>query len=361
MIVFARFYGSVREAIRSPAVPLERAISVFILGFAFQSLVASSAWAADKVALTLASNVEGRTGPIMLAIDRGYFTAEGIDFSFSPGTGGSADTVNRVARGTFQFGIGDAASLIKFNVVNPRSKVKAVFNFYMADLAIVTMKSSGIKAPADLKGRILGAPTGDTAYRMFPAFTAATGVAKEDVRWEHMAMSVREVMLLQGKVDAITGTAISAYFGLKSAGAAESDIVFLRYKDYGINIIGNALMTTEVLTKERPELVSRVVRAISRGWMDSVKDPYASVDAALKREPLLKRDIELAKLKDAIRNFVSHADAQTLGVGSYSDDTLKFSVDVISRSEGISAPVLPSDIADMSFLPPVAERTAPKL
>ena len=329
-----------------------------LLGAGVFGLAAGPAAALEKISFSLASTIDGRSGPILLAYDRGYFKDAGIDLDIVPGNG-SANVVNRLASGTFQIGSGDIASVIKFDIQNPDKRVKAIFNEKLADLVIVALKGHGIAAPNDLKGRTIGAPTGDTAYKMFGAFSAATGVMADDVKWDHMDMTIREAMLVQGKVDAITASYASAFFNLKALGIADSDMVFLRYSKYGVNIVGNGWMANESFLKEHPDTVRKMVAAFVHGWRDSIADPNAAIDSVFKREPLLKRELEVPKLKDAAVALTDQPDAKATGIGSYSDATIKYTIGVLAAADKINPDIGFSDIVDLSFLPPLAERTIP--
>jgi hypothetical protein len=78
-----------------------------------------------------------------------------------------------------------------------------------------------------------------------------------------------------------------------------------------------------------------------------------------KREPLLKRELEVPKLKDAAVALTDQPDARASGVGSYSEGTIKYTVGVLATAEKIDPKIGFSDVVDMSFLPPLAERTIP--
>ena len=222
------------------------------------------------------------------------------------------------------------------------------------------MKGRGITKPADLKSRIVGAPLGDATYKLFPAFSAATGVSESDIKWEHMSPTVREAMLIQGKVDAITANESTAYFALKSAGVKDEDIIFIRYSDFAPKLMGTGIMASEAFIKAKPDFVRTIVSGVNRGWTDSIADPKAAIDALAKREPLLKRDIELGRLQYFIRGMTSRADAQAEGLGFYSAATAEYNIDLISSLEKLQMKLAPSDLIDMSFLPPRSERGIPK-
>ena len=332
-------------------------LAVALASAAF-ALIIPPAAALERIPFTLPWVIGGTHGPLFLAMDRGYFAAEGLELAVVPGDG-SANVVNRLAGGAYQIGVGDIASLIKFNTLNPDRRVKAIFNQYPADLAIVSLKGRGIAKPTDLKGKTVGAPTGDTAYKMFPAFGAANGVSSSEIKWEHMSITLREPMLIQGKVDAITANESTAYFAMKGAGIADAEMVFIRYPEHGINLIGAGMMANKSYLKSKPDVVRKILKAFSHGWEDAFVDPQAALNAALRRDPLLKPDIEMGRLKYAMRGMVGQSDTAKVGIGAYTDETVAASIDIIVASEKLTSKIAPGDVADMSFLPAIAERKPP--
>ena len=315
-------------------------------------------YAQEKLPFTLNWKFGGIHGAVFLAVDRGYFAQEGIDPSIVAGDG-SANVVNRLASGAYQIGIGDIASVVRFNTLNPDKRVKAVYNITPADLAIVTLAGRGISKPADLKGKLIGAPVGDTAYKMFAAFSAATGISSSDLKWEHMAPNIREGMLMQGKVDAVTANEGTALFNLKGAGIKESDIVFIRYNEHGVNIINIGVMVNESYLKEKPDMVRKVLRAINRGHVDTLKEPAAAIDALVKRDPLLKRNIEIERLAYGTSRMVDQPDVKAGGLGFYSNETIAQSIKIIASAEQLTTDLKSSDLIDMSFLPDAKDRVVP--
>src|SRR2546423_15464485 len=67
---------------------------------------------------------EGPAAPFVVAIDKGYFKAEGLDVTIDTASG-SLEPINRVASGTYDMGFGDINSLIKFRDANPNTPIKA--------------------------------------------------------------------------------------------------------------------------------------------------------------------------------------------------------------------------------------------
>src|SRR5262249_26017473 len=128
------------------------------------------ALAQTTVKFSLDWKYEGTQAPFLLALDKGYFKAEGLDVTIDT-SGGSVEPINRLASRTYDMAFADINSLIKFRDQNPQTPLKAVFMVYSnPPFAIVTRKTRGITAPKDLEGKKLGAPTADGAYAQWPIF-----------------------------------------------------------------------------------------------------------------------------------------------------------------------------------------------
>src|SRR5215208_8216791 len=130
----------------------------------FVAMLVSGAALAQKeipVRFALDWRFEGPAAPFFVAIDKGYYKAEGLNVTIDPGAG-SVEGINRVASGAYEVGFADINSLVKYRD-NPRNlPVKMVMMVYDTPaFSIITLKKSGITKPKDLEGRVLGAPAGD--------------------------------------------------------------------------------------------------------------------------------------------------------------------------------------------------------
>ena len=176
------------------------------------------ATAQTAIKFSLDFKFEGPAAPFLVAIDKGYFKAEGLDVTIDTAAG-SLEPINRVASGTYDMGFGDINSLIKFRDANPATPIKAVFMVYNKPaFSIVSRKSRGVEKPKDLEGKVLGAPAPDGAYAQWKIFVQANGIDASKVKIENVGFPVREPMLQNGQVDAITGFSFSSFINLKSMG-----------------------------------------------------------------------------------------------------------------------------------------------
>jgi NitT/TauT family transport system substrate-binding protein len=323
------------------------------------ALISGSALAQTPIKFSLDWKFEGPAAPFTVAMDKRYFKAEGLDVTIDT-AGGSVEPINRVASGTYDMGIADINSLIKFRDANPAIQIKAVFMFYNKPaFSIVSLKSRGVTKPKDLEGKKLGAPAPDGAYAQWKIFTQANGVDVSKVTIENVGFPVREPMLAAGQVDAITGFSFSSYINLKVRGVPTDDIVVMLMADYGVNLYGNAVMVNPKFAAEKPEAVKGFLKALLKGMKDTVKDPADSVDSVIKRNDVAKKDVELERLRMAIKDNVLTPEVMANGYGGVDMARLDKSIDQIAITyEFKSGKPKGSDIFDVSFLPLTAERKA---
>ena len=212
-------------------------------------LIPAAASAQTAVKFALDWKFEGPSAPYFVAIDKGYYKAEGLDVTIDSGPGSVAG-IARVAAGTYPLGFFDINSLVKFRDENPAQAVKAVMMVYdRPPFSIVSIKKSGIAGPKDLEGKILGAPAPDGAYAQWKAFVKVNGIDAGKVKIENIGFPVREPMLAQGKVDEVTGFSFSSFFNLRANNVKSEDIAVMLMADHGLVLYGNAIMVNPDFAK----------------------------------------------------------------------------------------------------------------
>ena len=315
------------------------------------ALLSTSAYAQTAIKFALDWRFEGPAAPYFVAIDKGYYKAEGLDVSIDPGAG-SVEPINRVASGAYQVAFADINSLIKYRDNPANAPIKAVMMGYDTPaFAIITLKKTGISKPKDLEGRVLGAPAPDGAYAQWPIFVDANKIDASKVKIENLGFPVREPMLAQGKVDAITGFWFSSYMNLKANGVAGDDIVVMLMRDFGLDLYGNVIIANPEFAKSNPKAVAGFIRATLKGIQDTIASPDTAIDSLMKRNQIAKRDVELERLKLAIsRNFVT-PDVKKNGLGGVDMARLSRSIDQIGLTFKYTNKPKADDIFTAEFLP----------
>ncbi|MCB2115777.1 MAG: ABC transporter substrate-binding protein [Rhodobacteraceae bacterium] len=243
---------------------------------------------------------EGPSAPYFAAIDNGHFAAEGLSVDITEGAG-SLDAIPKVATGAFPVGFADINSLMRFLDQNPGAPVTAVMMIYdKPPFAMVGRKSLGIEGPKDIEGKVLGAPPPDGAWAQFPIFAAENGIDMAKVTVEPVGFPVREPMLAEGKVAAVTGFSFSSTLNLKRLGVPADDISVVLMADHGVALYGNAVIVNTDFAKANPEAVTGFLKAVGAGWKDAVADPAKAIESLLKRNPAADAALETERLQMAI-------------------------------------------------------------
>jgi NitT/TauT family transport system substrate-binding protein len=216
-----------------------------------------------------------------------------------------------------------------------------------------------VTQPKDLEGKILGAPAADGAFAQWKIFVQANNIDASKVKIENVGFPVREPMLQNGQVDAITGFSFSSFINLKTMGVPTDDIVVLLMADYGVNLYGNTIMANPKFAAEKPEAVKGFLRAFVKGLKDTVKDPSTAVDSVIKRNDVAKKPVELERRRMALSQNMLTPEVKANGYGGVDEARLEKSIDQIALTYEFKNPrPKAADAFDASFLPPAADRKA---
>ena len=324
------------------------------------TLPVGHAHAETAVKFTLDWKFEGPAAGFLLALDKGYFKAEGLDVTIDSGNG-SVEAIPRVATGAYQMGFGDINSVIKFLDEDPSQKVKAVMMVYEKPVfAVVGRKSLGVtEDPKSLEGKKLGAPPPDGAFAQWPAFKQVAGIDDSGITIESIGFPVREPMLAKGDVDAVFGFAFSVILNLKAQGIAADDIATILMADNGLNLYGNSVLVNTDFAAENPEAVKGFLKALAKGFADAVANPEEGVAAVLKRNETLNPEIEKERLDMANAMNIKTPYVVENGFGGVDMERLSASIETLKVSMGLKGNVTAEQVFDASFLPAKEERMLP--
>ena len=110
---------------------------------------------------------------------------------------------------------------------------------------------------------------------------------------------------------------------------------------------------------DKPEAVKGFLRAFTKGLRDTVANPATAVDSVIKRNDVAKKDIELERLRMALRDNISTAEVRANGYGAVDNARLDKAIEQIALTYEFKNPrPKATDAFDASFLPAAADRKA---
>jgi NitT/TauT family transport system substrate-binding protein len=321
------------------------------------ALSAQSLAQETKVKFQLDWRFEGPAALFLLAKSKGYFAQEKLDVTIDTGSG-SGNAVNRVASGAYDLGFADMAALMEFVANNPTAPSKPVgvmMVYNDTPSAVFALKKSGIKTPADLVGKKLGAPVFDAGRRAFPIFAKANQIDDGKVQWVSMDPPLRETMMARGDVDAITGFYFTSLLNLNARGIKDEELVVLPFPDYGVKLYGNLIIASDTFVKEKPEALKGFLRAFAKAAKDVMANPESAIKVVKERDSLIDEKLELRRLKLAIESSIATPNAKAEGFGQVSPARLSLMASQVSDTYNTKTRVDPNLVWNGSFLPSKAE------
>jgi NitT/TauT family transport system substrate-binding protein len=301
--------------------------------------------------------LEGPEALLLLPQDRGYFKNEGLDLTVDDAAP-PLESITRVANGSHEMAFADINALIKYRDQHPSAPVKAIFMVYnKPPYAVVARKSRGITEPKQLENKKIGATLMSATFAQWPLFAKLNNIDVSKVTIENIGIRVQAPMLAAGQIDAALGFSFRLYVNLKDRGVPVDDIVPMPMANYGLKLYGNAIVVNSKFAAEKPEAVMAFLRAFLTGLKETIRHPAQTVDLVVKRDDGAKKDVELERLRMAIRDNIVTPEVRANGLGALEVARLEESIEQIGLVYTFKAKPKPEDVFNASFLPPAGRRS----
>lgn len=303
---------------------------------------------------------QGPQAPMVLAVEAGLFKREGLNVTVDRGAG-SGNTINRVVSGAYDVGFADVNTLIKYNAENPGREVTGFYMvFDQSPLAVMSLSEKNIGAPKDLNGKKLGAPVFDGARQMFPVFAKQNQIDASSISWTSMDSALREIMLVRGDVDAISGFITSGPLSIEAQGVKPERIRIMKYADYGLDFYGSVLFARAEFLTQNPKTIAAFARAMNHAMKESMAKPEVAIAALKTRDGLINTALEQRRLTITMDQLVATSAVRTGGLSFVDPKRLERNIDMVSAGFDIKMPPKAALIYTDRFLPPLSERMLAK-
>ena len=239
----------------------------FAMGLACSVAMASGASAADKVTIQLKWVTQAQFAGYYVAKAKGIYKDADLDVTINPG--GPDVAPPQVIAG------GGADVVIDWmpSALASREKGVPLVNisqtFKKSGLELTCRKDTGIKSPADFKGKTMGVWFGGNEYP-FLAWMAKLGLKTDGspggVKVIKQGFNVDP--LLQKQADCISTMTYNEYWQVIDAGYKPDQLVVFKYSDEGVATLEDGLYAMESKLKD-PAFVAKMAKfvgASEKGW-----------------------------------------------------------------------------------------------
>ena len=302
-------------------------------------LLAGRAQAADPLTLQLKWVAQAQFAGYYVAQAKGFYKDAGLDVTIKPG--GPDINPSQVIAG------GGADVIVDWmpSALAAREKGVPLVNiaqvFQRSGLELTCRKDSGVKAPADFKGKTLGVWFAGNEYPFLSWMSKLhdkTNGGPDGVTVLKQGFNVDP--LLQKQAACISTMTYNEYWQLIEAGMKPAQLVVFKYEDEGVATLEDGLFTVESKLKD-PAMVDRLGRFVTaslKGWQYALDHQDEAVKIVLDNDTAgAQTPAHQKRMMQEVAKLVTAANA-TQGLGYLEPAAFDRTVDVLLS--GASDPVI---------------------
>lgn len=302
----------------------------------------------DKLTFTLNFIPYGLHTAFFVAVEKGFYDRANLDVTIQRGMG-SSDTAVKVGAGAADVGFADAAAVVVGRAKGAKLTMVAMI-LDRGVSTIYTYKGSGITKPKDLEGKTVVDSPGGATLALLPALAAINGVDLTKVKMVMVAPAAKNPTLIEKKTDAML-TFSTFEPNLKLLAAAKGmEIVALPFSDWGLDLYGLALFTSEKLLQERRDVVRRWTDATMRAVAWSVENPEEAVAIFAKKNPAVSADLAREHWRIVVDHLLTPV-ALEHGIGFMTEEKMRNTRDPLVKYQKLEADIPLKDLYTNEFLP----------
>lgn len=263
----------------------------------------------EKVSVRLNWLNQAQFAGLDVALDKGFYRDEGLDVTIKEYADG-VDNNQEVVSGKSTFAI--STPLEVFASRDAGNKVKAVAAIYQTSpWAVLASAESGIKEPADFKGRTLGNVSNNfTAKVGYQALLAYAGLKADQATIKTVDFdTVKDITEKTSDTVDLYRTQDTYLFE-----QAKVPYSLILPEQYGFAIYGDVLVASDDAVAKNPDQTARFVRASLKGWEYALAHPEEAIASVKKYQNEAFKDPAYEKhIFDATVPLVKPTGGQRIG------------------------------------------------
>ena len=248
-------------------------ITVAVLSAVILSAVLTEAAGADtRVTLQLKWLPQAQFMGYYVAVQKGYYKAEGLDVQVLPG-GSDIIPEQQVFNGVADIGVTWVSSLLKYQEKG-WGFVEVAQVFQKSARLLVSTASTGIKTPKDLAGKKVGSWFGGNEYELYALIESAGLDRDKDLKLVQQDYTMDQ--LIKGDIDAASAMIYNEYGLLLESGLTARQLNVIDMNAAGVAMLEDNLFVTSTWLSRNKDVLVKFLRASIKGWQDACRDPVAA-------------------------------------------------------------------------------------
>ncbi|HKW86686.1 MAG TPA: ABC transporter substrate-binding protein [Nitrospiraceae bacterium] len=237
--------------------------------------------------------------PFVVAKERGFFREEGLDLSILVPTV-PEESLDLVARGKADFGVGEQTNLIKARSHGqPLISIGPLLTHTV--VCLMYLKDGPIKRLENLRHRWVGWPGLEIDLPILDTMLEAAGLTLDDILPVDVGFALTDA-LMTGKADAVFGAFVN--YEQVEAELKGASVEFVSPTTYNVpDLYQLVIMTSDRMARRHPQIVRGFSRALARGLAMTHEQPDEALRLYQKANAIADQDLSAKTFRATLPYF----------------------------------------------------------